>query len=56
MENNNFETLIAEVSTTNELLEEQNTKVDILSDSTFIILMAILFLLICGLISDFFDF
>lgn len=43
MEVNSYETLIAEVSHTNELLEEQNIKIEEFNSTVSILLCAVLF-------------
>ncbi len=39
----NYETLVSEVSSTNELLEEQNIKIDNFNSTVSILLFAVLF-------------
>lgn len=53
MYNDNYETLLLEVSITNELLEEQNIKIDNLSNTVLILLFSVLFLKASNLIYRF---
>ncbi len=50
-----YSTLINEVSYTNELLEQQNNKIDKFSTTTTILIMAVLFLKASDMIHHLFD-